>query len=116
MKTVNVNNEQRERSMAGALPNIASGSMAQWAFKVLLALAIVLVLCSAPFVAMQWVAADNAIDAQPAEQPSIAEQHGLAPGARQDFNQLKCPAGQEQRGTVYGDGSWAGWQCLPIGY
>lgn len=59
MKTVTVDNEQRERSMTGALPGVVRGNLAQWAFKVLLALVIVLVLCSVPFVAMQWVAADS---------------------------------------------------------
>jgi len=59
MKSVDVNNEQRKSGMAGALPGVAGSNLAQWAFKVLLALAIVILLCSAPFVAMNWVAADS---------------------------------------------------------
>lgn len=58
MKSVDTN-EQRDRTVAGVLPGATKGTLAMWGFKVLLALAIVLVLCSAPFVAMNWVAADS---------------------------------------------------------
>lgn len=45
---------------------------------------------------------------------TIADDWGKAPGAKDTRNEAAgfCEETQEAVGTVYADGSWAGWQCV----
>lgn len=45
---------------------------------------------------------------------TVADEWGLAGKATRNEAAGMCGPGQEATGTVYGDGSWAGWQCVGV--
>ena len=107
------NNETVQGStVPSALAGAVGGNVGQWIYKLIIGAAIVLGLCSAPFVAMQFIWADDTPTVA-STQRSIADDHGLRGQATIDTAEQQCGAGEEAVGTVYADGSWAGWQCLP---
>lgn len=56
-----------------------------------------------------------AVTASPVEQSTVAQDWGLAGEQTRGKAAAICAAGQRATGTVYGDGSWAGWQCVEDG-
>lgn len=53
-------------------------------------------------------------DNRQAAEYTVADEWGLAGKATRSEAAGGCVAGQEATGTVYGDGSWAGWQCVEV--
>ena len=111
----NLNETPQGGSVPGALAGAVGavgGNVGKTVYKVILGGAIVLGLCSMPFVAMQFIWADDTPTVA-GTQRTIADDHGLRGQATVGEAERQCAAGQEPVGTVYADGSWAGWQCLP---
>lgn len=62
-----------------------------------------------------WVG--NTVKSMAANNPpiTVAEAYGQVGYTQRDVAESTCGVGQEVRGTVYADGSWAGWQCVEVG-
>ena len=107
----NTNETVQGSTVPSVLAGAVGGNVGQWIYKLIIGAAIVLGLCSVPFIAMQFVWANDTPAVNRSEQRTSAQDHGLRGASAIDDQH--CGAGLEPVPTVYADGSWAGWQCLP---